>query len=47
MDSRNAVMETIFGELSEQNNDVMILLAKSMVIAQEAAVSTVQDNRSA
>ena len=33
MDSKQSNMEAIFRQLSEQNQDVMILLAKSMAVA--------------
>lgn len=36
MASRSAEMQTIFSELSEENKDIMILIARSMKIAQVA-----------
>lgn len=38
MESRNAVMQEIFSELSERNKDIMILAAKSVNMAQKDAV---------
>ena len=38
MDSKQSHMEAIFRQLSEQNQDVMILLAKSMAVAQAACM---------
>ena len=38
MDSKQSNMEAIFRQLSEQNQDVMILLAKSMPVAQAAGM---------
>ena len=38
MDSKQSNMEAIFRQLSEQNQDVMILLAKSMAVAQAACM---------
>ncbi len=35
MDSKNIEMQNIFNELSERNKDVMLLIAKSVNIAQE------------
>lgn len=35
MKSKNAVMQEIFSELTERNKDIMILVAKSVNIAQE------------
>lgn len=35
MESRNAEMQDIFGELSERNKDIIILIAKSVKVAQE------------
>lgn len=35
MESRDAVMQEIFSELTERNKDIMILVAKSVNIAQE------------
>lgn len=40
MESKKSVMQAIFNELSEKNKDIMILIAKSIKIAQET------DNRS-
>lgn len=37
MESRNADMQAIFSELSDQNKDIVILIARSMKIAQEVA----------
>lgn len=45
MDSKTAVMKTVFQALSEQNREVMILLAKSMVVAQDSKCSTLSDDR--
>lgn len=35
MESKNAIMQEIFSELTERNKDIMILVAKSVNIAQE------------
>lgn len=35
MKSKNTVMQEIFSELTERNKDIMILVAKSVNIAQE------------
>lgn len=35
MKDRNEDMQTIFNELSEKNKDIVLLVAKSMKIAQE------------
>ncbi len=35
MESKDAVMQEIFSELTERNKDIMILVAKSVTIAQE------------
>lgn len=35
MVSRSDIMQTIFNKLSERNKDIMILIAKSIKIAQE------------
>lgn len=35
MASRNTDMQSIFNELSEENKDIMILIARSMKVAQE------------
>lgn len=35
MKSKNADMQAIFSNLSEKNKDILILVAKSMKIAQE------------
>lgn len=35
MESKNTIMQAIFSELSERNKDIMILVAKSVKIAQE------------
>ena len=37
MASRNADMQAIFSELSEKNKDIVILIAKSVKVAQEVA----------
>lgn len=37
MKSENMEMEAIFKQLSERNKDVLILIAKGMKVAQEAA----------
>lgn len=37
MEGRNAEMEAIFSELSEKNKEIVILIAKSIKVAQEAA----------
>lgn len=37
MESRNTDMQAIFSELSEKNKDIVILIAKSMKLAQEVA----------
>lgn len=37
MESRNTNMQAIFSELSEKNKDIVILIARSMKVAQEAA----------
>ena len=34
MESKNTIMQKIFNELTEKNKDMMILLAKSISIAQ-------------
>ena len=39
MESRNADMQVLFSELSEKNKDIVILIAKSMKVAQEATGS--------
>jgi len=35
MERKNAVMQEIFSELTERNKDIMILVAKSVIVAQE------------
>lgn len=35
MESKNTTMQAIFSELSERNKDIMILVAKSVKVAQE------------
>lgn len=37
MKSENMEMEAIFKQLSERNKDVLILIARGMKVAQEAA----------
>lgn len=37
MASRNTDMQAIFSELSERNQDILILIAKSVKVAQEVA----------
>lgn len=37
MSGRNTDMQAIFSELSETNKDIIILIAKSIKVAQEAA----------
>ena len=37
MASRNTDMQAIFSELSETNKDIIILIAKSVKVAQEVA----------
>lgn len=37
MKSEKADMETIFNQLSDQNKDILILVAKGMKLAQETA----------
>ena len=37
MESRNTDMQAIFSELSEKNKDIVILIARSMKLAQEVA----------
>lgn len=37
MASRNTDMQAIFSELSEQNKDIVILIARSVKVAQEVA----------
>ena len=37
MASRNTEMQAIFNELSETNKDIIILIAKSVKVAQEVA----------
>ena len=37
MASRNTDMQAIFSELSEKNKDIVILIAKSVKVAQEVA----------
>ncbi len=37
MERKDAVMQEIFSELTERNKDIMILVAKSVIIAQEDA----------
>lgn len=37
MESKNTDMQSIFNELSEKNKDLMMLLAKSVKYAQQAA----------
>lgn len=37
MASRSVTMQAIFSELSEQNKDIIILIAKSVKVAQEVA----------
>lgn len=37
MESRNTDMQAIFNELSEKNKDIIILIARSVKVAQEAA----------
>ncbi len=37
MASKNAEMQAIFSELSEQNKDIVMLVAKSVKVAQEVA----------
>ena len=36
MENRNTDMQAIFSELSEKNKDIVILIAKSVKVAQEA-----------
>lgn len=36
MESKNANMQNIFNELSEKNKDIMILIVKSIKVAQES-----------
>lgn len=36
MASRNTDMQAIFSELSEKNKDILILIAKSVKVAQES-----------
>lgn len=40
MTSRNAEMEAIFSELSEKNKDIVILIARSIKVAQESEEET-------
>lgn len=35
MESKDTIMQAIFSELSERNKDIMILVAKSVKVAQE------------
>ena len=37
MESRSTDMQAIFSELSEKNKDIVILIAKSVKIAQETS----------
>lgn len=37
MASRNTDMQAIFSELSEKNKDIVILIAKSVKVAQEVS----------
>ena len=37
MASKNADMQAIFSELSEKNKDIIILIARSVKVAQEVA----------
>ncbi|MCI8489302.1 MAG: hypothetical protein HFJ04_03460 [Lachnospiraceae bacterium] len=37
MESRKTDMQAIFNKLSEKNKDILILVAKSMKVAQEAS----------
>lgn len=37
MENKNIDMQAIFSELSEKNKDIVILVAKSVKVAQEAA----------
>lgn len=37
MESKNTDMQTIFSELSDKNKDIVILIARSMKLAQEVA----------
>ena len=36
MDSKRTDMQRIYGKLSEKNKDILILIARSMKVAQEA-----------
>lgn len=35
MASRNTIMQSIFNELTEKNKDILILIARSVKVAQE------------
>lgn len=37
MESRNMDMQAIFSKLSEQNKDIVILIARSIKVAQDVA----------
>ncbi|MCI9582418.1 hypothetical protein D3Z50_00725 [Clostridiaceae bacterium] len=45
MESRNICMQAIFSELSEKNKDIVILVAKSIKVAQESAQPPVKPSR--
>lgn len=49
MTSRNTDMQAIFSKLSEKNKDIVILVAKSVKVAQDATVepSKSPENRTA
>lgn len=47
MVSRNAKMEAIFGELSERNKEIMVLVARSVKVARETAEQPGESSRSA
>lgn len=46
MESRRADMQAVFNALSEQNKDRILLIAKSMQIAQEAAERSLRLSKS-
>ena len=45
MESKDTIMQAIFSELSERNKDIMILVAKSVKVAQETDSRSCHHNR--
>lgn len=44
MESRNTDMQAIFSKLSEKNKDIVILVAKSVKVAQDATAQPRKPN---